>query len=580
MTEPLEPRTRPHRCAKRCGQVANYSIEPLEVRVAPASLTLTDVDGDKVVITVSKGSLEAGGNVTVIGNQITLIDLSDTAFANANLKIVATRGEDSGDGFVNIGQITGGTHDLGKVNVDGDLGRITCGDGLPGSPALKSLTVQSLGRLGTSTGATDLVSTIAGAVPKIVIKGDLVGARIFIPTTEDTGDLGSITVAGSIIGGDSINTGFIQVSGGNIGTLRVGHDIAGGAGENSGNVFAGGSIQHVILGGDLRAQPSESGINSAFIGAESEIGTVKIRGNIVGSNSTGTGGIFASNIGSATIGGGVYGGFGPSSGTIRATTSIGSIQIHGDLRGLGAGSGSIQVPSGPLKSVTIGGDIAGGPNTDSGRITAGTIGSIKVAGSVVSGFTVRTGWISAEQSIGTILIGGNLIGLPGAPVAITAATNADATETVNLVIKSIKIGGRVELANILGGFDSTGVAVNPHAQIGSISVGGAWVASSVSAGLAPVNGFFGDADDAPPGMKITATPVSRIASIVIGGAIQGTVQGGDHFGFVAQEIAKFKVNGVSLHLTPGPGNDDPLANDPLFLLATTGDVRLREFAVV
>jgi hypothetical protein len=554
-------------------------MEPLETRIAPASLTLTDVDGDKVVITVSKGSLELGGNVTVNGNQITLIDLNDSAFANANLKIVATRSDEGGDGFVNIGQITGGTHDLGKVSVDGDLGRIICGDGEAGSPALKSLTVQSLGRLGTSTGATDLVSTIAGAVPKIVIKGDLVGAQIVIPKTEDTDNVGSITVAGSIIGGDLPNAGFVQVSGGDIGTLRVGHDIVGGAGENSANIFAGGSIQHVIVGGDLRAQSDESGLNSAFIGAESEIGTVKIRGSIVGSNGSGTGTIFASNIGSATIGGGVYGGSGLESGTIRATTSIGSIQIHGDLRGLGDSSGSIRVPSGLLKSVTIGGDIAGGTNVDSGQINADTIGSIKVAGSIYGSFATRSGWISASHSIGTILIGGNLSGAPGVPVAITAAHNDQATDTVDLVIKSIKIGGRVEFARILGGFDSSGTAVNLHAQIGSINVGGAWVASSVSAGLASVNGFFGDADDAPPGVNGSATPISRIASIVIGGAIQGTTQMGDHFGFVAQEIAKFKVNGIALPLTPGPGNDDPLADDPLFLLATTGDVRLREFAV-
>jgi hypothetical protein len=553
--------------------------EPLETRIAPASLTLTDVDGDKVVITVSKGSLELGGNVIVSGTQITMIDLSDSAFANANLKIVATRTDEGGDGFVNVGQINGGTHDLGKVSVDGDLGRITCGDGLPDSPALKSLTVQSLGRLGISTGATDLISTIAGAVPNILIKGDIVGAQIVILGIEDTDSLGSITVRGSIIGGDQTNSGFVRVNGGNIGTLRVGHDIAGGAGENSGNIFAGRSIQHVILGGDLRAQPAESGTNSALIGAESEIGTVKIRGSIVGGSTQNSGAINASNIGSASIGGGVYGGSGPLSGTISASTSIGNIQIHGDLRGLGAGSGGIRVPNGPLKSVTIGGDIAGGTSTDSGQIVGGTIGSIKVAGSVVSGFTARSGWISANQSIGTVLIAGNLLGFASTPVAITAATNADATEDVNLVIKSIKIGGRVEFANILGGFDNTGTAVNLHAQIGSINVGGAWVASSVSAGLASVNGFFGDADDAPPGVNGSATPISRIASIVIGGAIQGTTQIGDHFGFVAQEIAKFKVNGVSLPLTPGPGNDDPLANDPLFLLATTGDVRLREFAV-
>src|SRR4030095_9728994 len=327
--------------------------EPLETRIAPASLTLTDVDGDKVVITVSKGSLELGGNVIVSGNQITMIDLSDSAFANANLKIVATRSDEGGDGFVNIGQINGGSHDLGKVSVDGDLGRITCGDGLPDSPALKSLTVQSLGRLGISTGATDLISTLAGAVPKIVIKGDLVGAQIVIPGIEDTDSLGSITVRGSIIGGEQLNSGFVRGNGGTIGTLRVGPRIAGGAGENSGNIFAGGSIQHVILGGDLRAQPTESGTNSALIGAESEIGTLKIRGNIVGSSASNSGAIIASKIGSASIGGGVYGGFGPLSGTISASTSIGSIQIHGDLRGLGAGSGSNRVPNGPPKSVII-----------------------------------------------------------------------------------------------------------------------------------------------------------------------------------------------------------------------------------
>src|SRR4029453_9487146 len=104
--------------------------EPLETRIAPASLTLTDVDGDKVVITVSKGSLERGGNVIVSGNQITMIDLSDSAFANANLKIVATRSDEGGDGFVNIGQINGGSHDLGRGGGGGDLGRITGGERL------------------------------------------------------------------------------------------------------------------------------------------------------------------------------------------------------------------------------------------------------------------------------------------------------------------------------------------------------------------------------------------------------------------------------------------------------------------
>jgi hypothetical protein len=41
---------------------------------------------------------------------------------------------------------------------------------------------------------------------------------------------------------------------------------------------------------------------------------------------------------------------------------------------------------------------------------------------------------------------------------------------------------------------------------------------------------------------------------------------------------KFKFNGNTFPLTPGPGNDDPSASDPSYLLASTGDVRLHEFA--
>src|SRR5678816_3892338 len=100
------------------------NIEPLESRIAPASLTFTDVDGDNVKITISGvGSLTLGVNVIVTADQLQTLDLSGAAFQGANVKIVATRAPLlGGDGFVNVGRINATGRDLGTVRVDGDLG--------------------------------------------------------------------------------------------------------------------------------------------------------------------------------------------------------------------------------------------------------------------------------------------------------------------------------------------------------------------------------------------------------------------------------------------------------------------------
>jgi hypothetical protein len=48
---------------------------------------------------------------------------------------------------------------------------------------------------------------------------------------------------------------------------------------------------------------------------------------------------------------------------------------------------------------------------------------------------------------------------------------------------------------------------------------------------------------------------SKIASIIIGGQVLGTVGGTDHFGFVAQQVGLFRVNGITFPPHAGPGND-------------------------
>jgi hypothetical protein len=58
--------------------------------------------------------------------------------------------------------------DLGVVTVKGDLGKILCGDGNADKPALKSLSVRSMGVFGTATqNGGDLLSFLTGDVGSI-----------------------------------------------------------------------------------------------------------------------------------------------------------------------------------------------------------------------------------------------------------------------------------------------------------------------------------------------------------------------------------------------------------------------------
>jgi len=152
-------------------------LEILESRNAPATLAYVDVDGDNVVITTSgTGTLVAGTNVTFdpSGHQLRTLDLEAAAFQGANVSIIAHRDSvNGGDGFVNVGFIKADGRDLGKVFVDGDLGRIDAGDPTNSASACKSLTVLSLGRFGISTGAPNLESQFDGQLGKLTVRSDV-----------------------------------------------------------------------------------------------------------------------------------------------------------------------------------------------------------------------------------------------------------------------------------------------------------------------------------------------------------------------------------------------------------------------
>ncbi len=273
-----------------------------------------------------------------------------------------------------------------------------------------------------------------------------------------------------------------------------------------------------------------------------------------------------------------------------AGIDLGKVVVQGDLGQIDAGDDltpergllrlsahslghfglATQLPGGSMQS-----DITGALKTlkladgmhDAALIASGDIGAVKVKGDVL-GSAIRS-----EGNIGTLKISGDLAASATNIAIITArGTLAPASLTKALAIGSVSIGGSVEHAQILTGYDRAGAAVNGAAGIDKVVVGRNWIASDLVAGAtAGADGLFGTDDDTP--ISGDTPIIAKIASIVIKGAATGTDGETDHFGFVAGEIGSFKSGGTGLTFMSGPGND--LAGQPVGL---TGNLQVREVA--
>jgi hypothetical protein len=646
------------------------SVEPLESRIAPAvlvaagghSATYTDVDGDKVTVAVSTGTLTAGLFTTAasgVGEQLRLIDLSGGGFDGANLTFSSAKAP-GGDGLVNVGYVNSLGHDLGKVSVKGDLGRIDAGTDSAGTPAIKSLTTRSLGRLFLDTQAPgdSLQSNIKGALGSLAVAGDVKDA--FISVTGSNGKIGSITIGGSLVGGLLDNSGEIRSSR-DMGPIKIGHHVQGGFGASSGLIESLGELASVSIGGSILGGSNGA---SGQVYSSGAMGPVKVGHDVRGGSAAGSGDIFTSStLAGVSVGGSLVGGSG-ATGTIHSGGDMGSVKIGHDVQG-GPGDASGRIESyGKLAGVTVGGSLVGGSNTDSGQVvSSGDMGAVKVGhdvqggsgvdsgvilsyaslagvniggsliggtntfsgiidsfgdlgavkighdltggsvsggaaldssgliesnhrissvaigGSIVSGIDssgggklTRNASVRAGNDIGSLTVSGSLVGNFTSPVVISARGQAVQGATTDRAIGKIAIGGRVEFANILAGYDTYLTALNGDAQIGSVSVGGDWVASNLVAGATNLgadeaaggSGFnadnlnFGDAHDASiaPG---SAGIVASIASVTIKGqafGTPGTLHNLDHYAFVAERIGSLKIGGHAVALAAGPHDDN------------------------
>jgi hypothetical protein len=588
-------------------------IEPLEARIAPAAiLTLTDIDGDIVTITTSKGTdaqldlaVSRSPAGIVGGVKINGIDLSSTAaFDGTDLRVIAKRSSLGGDGRVNIGSIDADDDlvtpldtalNLGRIVIDGNLVDFDAGKGTPGS-SVKSLKVQS-----TSGSAEWNIRADLGALK---VENDLRGSHVNVGTGFS---LGAVSIGGSLLGGDTPNSGYIT-AGAKIGTIRIDGDIKGSTGYASGSIYAtsidslhvGGSLIGGTGGDSARIDISTLGAlkiggdvdggdgHGATIYASTSIDTIKIGGNMLG-GSGGAASILVGSpflkqeaqIGMVSIRGSVVGAE-TISGSIRCYGDIGSVKIGGDLLGgIGFGSGGLDA-GGKLGSVTIGGSMLGGDGFSSGSIYAGDgIKSLGIGGDLRSGSGKEAGSIFGGRSnlitdtgdgiISTLRVRGEVVGLsPSAPVQIEASGFAEDAGPGVFDIKKIKVGGGVEnaLVRVLDG----------DAKLRSILVRGDWVASTIAVGVeAGADNLYGTPDDLSADSNDPSL-FSRIASITIGGKVRGTSASGDHFGFVAQEIGSFSVSGTKLPLTPGRSNDNVGLVNPKFELGSNSDVSVREVA--
>ena len=183
-----------------------------------------------------------------------------------------------------------------------------------------------------------------------------------------------------------------------------------------------------------------------------------------------------------TLGGSLLGGPGIDSGVIQAGGDAGTISIAGNVAGASAAVSSVHnsgfIEANRIAGLTIGGSLIAGTNAGTGTTIANS-GAVRVA-----------------DDLGVVLVKGSLIGNPTNPAVISARGQAVPTATADLAIKSLRVVGRVQYAQIVAGVDQSGAAANADAQIGPVVVGGNWVASSLVAGaVAGGDGLYGDADD-------------------------------------------------------------------------------------
>jgi hypothetical protein len=501
------------------------SVERLEDRIAPASFIVAALSVSIADVTKAEGS--TGPTAFDF-----IVSLSSASATDVTVDYATSAGSasDASDFTPAAGTLTipaGMLSGTIQVTVDGDTA----------SESNETFNVtlsnpSANAALGDGLAAGTILNDDANSVKARTIKytdpeGDLVtiavdvgslGAEnvVFVPS----GNLGGVQLVELNLSGSE----FINASV----TVTAKRGPAGGDGfANIGYVNAGGTtLRAVAINGDV-GQVDALHVNTLTVHSLGRLGlSTQAAGGSLVSN-------FNGGLGKLIVKGDIV------DASVFSTADIGSVSIRGDLVGGSEDySGTIEA-AGRIGSVAIRGSLVGGDGEGSGGIIARTAGSIQIHGDIRHG---------------TIVLSGN---------------DAPGSNTVALALAALAVTGNVNGASILAGYDRSLTPVNADVRIGTVSVGGAWIASDLVSGIAAGNDvLFGTDDDVH--IADGSSIVSRIASISIRGQVFGTVDSSiDAFGFVAEKIGAFRTGATLFPLTTGID---------VFAIGATGDVNIREGA--
>lgn len=536
------------------GAIGNGTTPLLDIAVQPAaalsfpdgkSFTYTDADGDLVTVKTTAGTLKSSQfswltSADGTRHELIRMDLAgDATFAGASLTFSAKKTATGGDGRVNIGSLDATGLNLGAVKVGGTLERINAGSNDAVIPAVKSLDVLGFGLAPGANQLGTTISTISGNLPLVKIKGDIIGSNLTI-----TGKVGTAIISGSLIGSDGPSTGYFCIQGESKSVTVLG-SVIGGEGSSSGGLILTGQNNIVKVGGSVvGGSGGFSGRVQVNAGGKA-LTSLAVAGSLVGGDGGTSGTIAFGKATAVTLGGSVVAGDGAGSGNVSGTSAV-AFKIAGSVIG-GGGVNSASVAPGVVSTFTLGGSVVGGkPASDySGQLHFATAKSVLIKGGVIG-----------QQGSAPALIG-------------FAGKSAPATAAESVAVASLTIKGSVANAEILFGEGFPGTIDKGNVAAGKISIGGDFLASSITAGIAPgSDGFYGTSDDVVDG---NTSIRSAIASIIIKGRATGTPSDGDQYGIVAEKLGSVMIAGRKLALNAS-------AQDSI-LVGSYADLRLRDVAI-
>ncbi len=603
-TKPESEKPAPERQKRR----TESSFEPLEGRIAPAVLLnastvqYKDAQGDLVTVAFSKalfnpgsgldatldrvfkfdtGNARASGNTDIAqtlqtldltGVTTVLLDQLNSPANGVSVTISAEVFNNLGDGLADVGYLKASQSALnglvlGKVSIEGDLGRIDAGTAQK-AVALKSLIVNSLGSLGTTTQATggNLSSTILGAVGSLIVNQDVKDAILKIENGNVVndkalpGNLGKLSIGGKLHVTANlaiVNAGSISVDG-NIGSISIGtlpsDGIYGGSSQGSGRIHAVGSIGPVAIKGDIRGS---AGKDSGELAGDGGIGDVTLQFSIFAGTGENSGRIVSSagSIGKVSVYAirgetGIDTGSesGDGAGAIFASTGIKSLSVlggttSGNIRG-GAGdaSGVVTTATGSIGKVSISGGIFGGAGLRSGRVFAGGSISSALVGGLTGGAGNESGVLRAGDDLGTIHVG-FLTGGTGSESGVIRATN----DIASLIVDKVITGGT--------GRESGSIRANNLASL--LVKNGDSLAGAIVAGTGIRSGFVGTGATAGKivltGSLVgsTTSALEAAGSISIGTDLGSLIVTHSVTGGVAEATGAVVVNGKAGRISVG-----------------------------